>query len=95
MDSAPKDGTPFLALNHDLEVWVAKHDSDGRLMFRTHGRCESTRHVLERLADGRTGWVRDDAATTEEWRNDWTLWTRLYDFAPIRWQPLSAPPVTP
>ena len=94
IETAPKDGTPFLALNHDLEVWVSKYEkrTGGRIMFRMNGRRESTTHVQRRLADGATGMVLDAEKTKEEWRSDWTFWSRLYEFEPTHWMPLPPPP---
>lgn len=93
IETAPQDATPFIALNHDREVWVARIES-GRLQFRTNTRFEQMRHDLRDLADGSKGWVRNDAEYAEEWRNSWCLWTRLYDFKPTHWTPLLPAPKT-
>jgi hypothetical protein len=91
--SAPKDGTPFLALNHDREVWVTRYDDSGRIMFRTHGRHEPRKFTI--VKHNGEDLLREDRAYAEEnecWQNNWTLWTRLYEFTPTHWMPLPPPP---
>lgn len=93
IETAPKDGSVFLALNHDREVWASKINKDGRTLFRSNGRYEPKRyeHVI---VDGET-LLREDkefAAKHEAWRSDWTIWTRLYEFKPTHWMPLPEPP---
>lgn len=88
IESAPKDGSRFLALNYDREIWVARI-VDGRLQYRTNKlhepRCfEIVQHNGEEL-------MREDkefAARNERWMSSWTLWTRLYDFKPRKWAEL-------
>ena len=94
--TAPKDGTPFIALNHDLEVWVAKYDVHGRINFRTNERHEPRSFAIRNI-DGME-YLREDKAFAEAnecWRNDWCIWTRLYEFDPTHWMPLPAPPSVP
>ncbi|MET1083783.1 MAG: hypothetical protein ABWY12_12165 [Burkholderiales bacterium] len=91
-ETAPKDGTVFLALNHDHEVWVCKFIDD-RIVYRTNGRYEP-RKFTNVTVDGET-LLREDvqfAKDGECWRSDWTFWSRLYRFAPICWLPLPKPP---
>jgi len=92
IETAPKDGRRFLALNHDGEVWVCRFSKDGRLCYRTNTLRESTVHVERELADGTRGWVRDDARGKEQWFSSWTMWSRGYDFAPTMWIGFEEPP---
>jgi len=92
ISTAPKDGTRFLALNHDGEIWVCRFTKDGRLCFRTNKLVESSVHVGRTLDDGTFGMVRDDERSTESWQSAWTLWTRGYDFAPKMWLYFDEPP---
>lgn len=93
IETAPKDGTPFVALNHDLEIWAARYDDIGRISYRQNYRYEPrsftiVNHYGEEL-------MREDkefADKNECWRNDWVFWSRLYDFSPTHWMPLPAPP---
>lgn len=93
IDSAPRDGTPFLALNHDCEVWVARADREDpqRWVFRKNELLEPRafrvhhiggKELLEQYDDGRR----------EEWRSVWCYWTRGYKFSPTHWLVLPAPP---
>jgi hypothetical protein len=92
IETAPKNGVPFLAWNHDGEVWLAKFTDEGRLCYRTNRRFESTTYIERKLADGTSAMVRDDSATVERWSSHWTLWSRLYEFKPTHWLPLPSPP---
>ena len=93
IETAPKDGTPFIALNSDLEVWVSRFDQYGRITYRTNERYEPRRFIVHQL-DGKELLEEDKsfAAANEEWRSNWTLWSRLYEFSPTHWMPLPAPP---
>lgn len=93
ISTAPKDGTPYEVLNHDLEVWIAKL-IDGRVAYRTHGlHCPESYQVV--LCTDEAEVRKVDLAFAEKneaWRDDWTFWTRGYEFRPTHWRPLPAPP---
>lgn len=93
IDSAPKDGTAFLAVNHDGELWLSKFDKYGRIMFRTNQRREPRSFLIHHI-DGKKLLEEDEeyAARNEAWCSDWTYWSRLYEFAPTHWMPLPPPP---
>lgn len=95
IETAPKDGRPFLALNKDKEVWVAKY-IEGRLAFRTNGRYEPRTYEHKPMPDGSIGLVlagtMGENYAKDSWRSDWTYWTRLYEFAPTLWLSLPEPP---
>lgn len=93
LSNAPKDGTPFFALNHDKEVWVARYDRDGRIQYRWNGRHEP-RSFEVRQINGEE-WLKEDkqfAKDGEQWVSQWTIWSRLYEFRPTHFLPLPAPP---
>lgn len=94
MDSAPRGGAPFLVLNHDGEVWVSKFVDGDRLCYRTNKLVQPRRFAVHDI-DGKRLLEEDEAYArdAEEWRNDWTFWTRLYEFKPTHWMPLPSPPV--
>ena len=88
IEGAPTDGSPFLALNFDREVWVARI-VDGRLQYRTNARCEPRRYEVVRHNGEEL--LREDkefARNNEHWRSGWTIWSRLYEFKPVKWAPL-------
>lgn len=93
ISTAPKDGAPFLALNHDSEVWVAKHDKYGRICFRSHYWRDSYKYTTQEI-DGQE-WRLYDTEYEEKhskWTNHWSLWIRGYEFAPTHFMPLPPPP---
>jgi len=95
IDSAPLDGTVFLSLNHDREVWVAKYaqESPPRLCYRTN-RLHEPKSFAVKMFDGEQ-WTKEDkefAVANEAWMNSWTYWSRGYDFKPTHWMPLPPPP---
>jgi hypothetical protein len=92
MGGEPREGVPFLALNHDREVWVAKWlpAPANRMAFRTNRLWETSSHEIVTLPDGREAKVEQWAK--EQWASDWTLWTRRYEFNPTHWMPLPEPP---
>lgn len=93
IETAPKDGRTFLALNHDREAWVSKIDAEGRCLFRMNGRREPKRFEVVNVDGERL--LREDeafAAANEKWESVWTIWTRLYEFKPSHWMPLPPPP---
>ena len=93
ISTAPKDGRKFLAVNHDGELWVSRYTDDGRLSFRTHGRHEPRRFEIVNIGGEKL--LREDeeyAKRNECWRDDWTLWSRLYEFAPTHWMKLPEAP---
>ena len=93
IETAPRDGTPFIALNHDKEVWVAKIDKDGRILFRTNQRFEPRKFTNVEV--GGETLLREDtefAKQNERWESHWTIWMRLYELKPTDWIPLPPPP---
>lgn len=87
IETAPR-GKPFLALNHDKEVWVAKY-SDDRLLYRQSCRHEPRRFEIVRH-DGED-LLREDksfAAQNEAWQSNWVVWSRLFEFKPTHWADL-------
>ena len=93
IESAPRNGARFYALNHDGEIWVARFDQYGRIIYRTNQRVEPRKFEV-RTVDGEE-WMKEDkqfSADNERWQSSWTLWSRLYEFAPTHWMPLPAPP---
>ena len=93
MESAPKDGTPFIALNHDREVWTARYDDQGRLNYRTNSYHEPRRfEIIKHDGEELLREDKDFAKRNECWRSDWTIWSRLYEFKPTHWMPLPTPP---
>lgn len=94
IDSAPRDGTPFLALNSDFEVWVAKYEQrHGRLCFRQNHWRDSYKYIVREI-DG-CEWrhySQDFGRDNSGWTNHWSLWTKGYEFQPTHWLPLPHPP---
>ena len=96
IETAPKDGTRFLAAQNG-EVYEARYTDDPkpRLTFRTHFLFVEERHrVITTTLDGRTveAKVETEKPWTETFRHDWTLWTRGFDFNPTHWMPLPEAP---
>lgn len=95
IETAPKDGTVFLSLNHDLEVWVARYTDDPkpRITFRTN-RLHEPRAFRVHEIDGKRLLEEDleFAKKNEQWRSAWSIWSRGYDFKPTHWMPLPTPP---
>jgi hypothetical protein len=81
IETAPRDGTTFLALNQDGEFHVAMIDEHGRFCRRTHQQRWSQSFSIE---DGR------QILTSEHFHFDthWSLWTKGYEFEPTHWSPL-------
>lgn len=93
--SAPKNGTVFLALNHDGEVWVAKYsdDPEPRLMFRMNDLYEPRKFLVHEIEGKRLlEEDKDYAQENEAWRSYWCLWASGYEFRPVYWMALSRPP---
>lgn len=91
ISEAPKD-KPFLALNHDGEIWVAKYDEDGRLYYRHSCRHEPRKWEVV-VYDGEE-YLREDkefAARNEKWEANWVIWSRLFEFRPTHWSKLPDP----
>lgn len=92
IETAPRDGTPFLALNHDGEIWVSKY-IDGRIVFRSNKLLEPRRYEVVLVDAERL--LREDvefARKHEAWGSNWTYWTRGYEFAPTHCLMLPPPP---
>lgn len=96
IETAPRDGTAFLALNHDREIWLARYDNLGRIMFRTNGR-RKPRSFQRVVVNGETLLREDEdyARKNERWESHWTFWSRLYEFKPSHWLAIPALPATP
>lgn len=87
-DTAPRDGTIFLAMNHDREAWVATYitkEGPPRLAYRTNGRRESKRYRIHEI-DGKR--LMEELESSESWDSAWTYWSRGYEFKPTHWTPL-------
>ena len=97
--TAPKDGTVFLARNHDGEIWVAKFVTNAgtgpQLVFRTNENWEPRSFVIHEI-DGKRLLEEDEeyARTNEKWHSHWSYWRRGYDFKPTHWMRLLMPPST-
>ena len=93
IETAPKGGRAFLALNHDGEMWVARYTDDNRLCFRNNQRREPRKFTVHRI-DGKELLEEDKqyAEANEHWASDWCFWTRLYEFKPTHFLPLPPPP---
>lgn len=88
--TAPTDGTPFLAVQ-DRELYVAKYDQHGRLMFRTHElRVASVHRIVDAVMDDQLvkAKVPVEEPWTETYEHNWTIWTRGFDFRPTHWCPV-------
>jgi len=97
IETAPQDGTLFLAFQ-DGEVYVSRFTPDRkpRLTYRTHKLMVHSRHrVIDAKMDGQPvkAHVEVEKPWKEEFRHDWTLWERGFDFNPTAWSPM--PSVTP
>lgn len=91
IETAPK-GKPFLALNHDKEVWVAKY-SDDRLVYRHSYRQEPKRYEV--VNHNGEELLREDkkfAEENEKWQSAWVIWSRLFEFNPTHWAELPSLP---
>lgn len=94
IETAPSDGTPFLALNHDRECYVARIE-DGRLQFRRNFlREESHYRVHDVLISGEPKRLlqKINEPWPEIWENVWSIWTRGYEYRPTHWMPIPPPP---
>lgn len=83
MDTAPK-GRPFLALNHDREVHVARIDKAGRLMRRSHQQRFSQKFTVQKGSK-----VLDEESFSFD--THWTIWQKGYEFKPTHWTELEPP----
>ena len=93
IETAPRDGRPFIALNKDSEVWVAKYDRHGRINFRSNYWRDSYKYTT-RMIDGQEWRLYDTDFGNEHsmWTNHWSLWIKGYEFEPTHWRPLPAQP---
>lgn len=98
IETAPKDGRPFLA-RQDGEVFVARYTKEAvqRLCFRTHSlRVMSKYRIVNAELDGAQvkAQVPVDEPWTEVFEHNWTLWTKGFEFSPTEWieMPGSSPP---
>jgi hypothetical protein len=96
IESAPKDGTPFLTLQNG-EIYRAKYfiGDRPRIAFRTHTlRTPEQHRIIDAEMDGKR--VKAKVAVGEPWaeefRHDWCFWTRGFAFAPTHWMPLPLAP---
>jgi hypothetical protein len=95
IESAPRDGTPFLSVNHDGEIWVTKYIDRDRIAYRMNFRREMRK--FDHVKHNGEVLLREDleyAKANESWTSEWTFWSRLYDFKPTAWTPLPPPPET-
>ena len=90
IDTAPKDGTAFLALNVDREIWVARYAAEARprLTFRTNHLRTPETFIIHEINGKRLLERIESANDVETWDSHWTIWTRGYTFAPTDWAPL-------
>lgn len=93
-ETAPKDGTQFLAFQ-DGEVYAARYTDDPgvppRLVFRTHSLFTEEKHrIITAEMDGQKVKAKVEIGQpwTETFRHDWTFWTRGFDFKPTMWAPM-------
>lgn len=98
IESAPKDGTVFLALNHDREVFASKYiEGDGtpRIAYRTNQQSFPERFTL-RTVEGESLWIRDEEFAKREAHFDshWSYWQSMYEFKPTHWLNLPNPPIS-
>jgi hypothetical protein len=85
IETAPKDGTVFMALNEDGEIHVCKIDKIGRKLRRSH---------QQRWSQSFAHYDDMKVLTKEEFHFDtyWSIWTKGYEFSPTHWIPLPNPP---
>lgn len=91
IETAPKDGSEFLGINHDGEIWLCRCHN-GRLNYRTNKLYAPRRFEIVEVNGERL--LREDeeyARTHERWTSDWTVWARGYEFNLTHWFPFSRP----
>ena len=96
IDTVPRDGKPFLTINHDGEIWLAKYEigaGSPRLCFRTNSRREPRSYIVHKV-DGKKLLEPTNGSEADTWDSCWTIWTRLYEFVPTHWMALPPPPVS-
>jgi len=91
IETVPRDGTQFFALNHDGEIWRCKYDEYGRLAYRTNHRMERKKW---RLHDCDGVEHRELIEENESWQSAWTFWSRMYEFRPTHWVKIPQLPAT-
>lgn len=97
--TAPKDGTVFLARNHDGEIWVAKYvtrpGAGPQLVFRTNENWQPRSFIVHEI-DGKRLLEEDEeyAQANEKWHSHWSYWRRGYEFKPTHWMRLPMPPTS-
>lgn len=93
IETAPKDGTIFLSLNYDNEVWVSMYEEHGRICFRMNRNYEGKKYTIHKI-NGMELLEEDKeyAEANERWESYWTMWTRGYEIKPTHWMPLPPPP---
>jgi hypothetical protein len=92
IDTMPtKPGSEFLVLQ-DGEIYHARREETPpyRLLWRTHGVWEPKEYRVQDVeVDGET--TKRSVLMHEgpdEFHHNWTIWTRLFEFAPTHWAPL-------
>jgi hypothetical protein len=91
IETSPRDGTKFFALNKDGEIWLCKYGEYGQIVYRTNHRDERRKW---RIHDCDGVEHRELIEESERWESNWTIWSRLYDFDPALWMPLLPLPNT-
>lgn len=95
IETAPRDGTPFLAAQGQ-EVYMASWRDEGRaLAFLQHSlRVESKHRVIWVELDGQKveAHVPIEKPWFEEYKHYWCYWTDGFEFKPTHWAPIERPP---
>lgn len=91
IETGPRDGSSFLAYQ-DGEIFVAKYttESQPRLCRRVHELDTKRQYrcvVAEMDGEPAEALVPINQPWEEEYRHDWSLWSRGFDFKPTHWAP--------
>ena len=97
IETAPKDGTRFLAFQQN-EIYEARFNNDTaipRLCFRTHNLFTQSKYEVREIEfEGEMveALIPIGKPWTETFDHHWTFWTRGFEFAPTHWMQLPEPP---